>query len=368
MAFKQRSYFEPVTTSRRCIIPTIASVACVFVLATSTVYAGERTTAPIFGLDFEEDWFAGTDRYYTTGIRLTLSWADAPRTSWIGRTGAFLRSLFPLPQGTKDRPITTLGLATQYYTPTDASESGLGPGERPFAGWLYVGGIDRIALLDKNSNVVGEDIVEVQLGVVGPHAYSGDLQTWFHTRIWPSPVFTGWPNQIHDEPGALLRLERRWKLSLTKTESLYGVDVWPQLSTALGNVRTQLEGGAIIRLGYNLPERPPLGSVGPAVQSTPQGSVGTNSNVRTFSPWSVYATASFATRAVFRNIFLDGNSFQDSARVDRRWWVTDTSLGFYVQYREFSLGYQWITRSKEFFGQEASQQYGTVSITAGTRF
>jgi hypothetical protein len=141
---------------------------------------------------------------------------------------------------------------------------------------------------------------------------------------------------------------------LTDKGQALGIDLWPQLGGTLGNIRTQLEGGLSARIGYHLPERLPLGPIGPAFVAE--------------APWSVYATTGISTRAVLRNIFLDGNTFRDSARVDRRWWVTDTYLAAFVQYGQLSLGYQWITRSKEFFGQEAPQKYGVVSITMGAWF
>lgn len=336
---------------------TLGKGLCWIIFASAvTLMSGEALGASadqkaIFSAQIEEDWFAGTDRYYTTGIRLAITWEDVAAPKFANQVETALRWLSPLPQDNVSRPSITIGLATQFYTPDKTSSSGLGPTDRPYAGWLFLDGIERHLRLDGIRNIVGEDYVELQAGIVGPHAFSGDIQTWFHKRIH-SPVFEGWHNQLHDEPGIMLLVERRWRKALSSENSNIGIDIWPRLGGSLGNVRTQLHGGVIMRAGYNLPKSLPIGQIVETAVAPPEN-------------WSIYVLAGFETRAVAHNIFLDGNTFDRHAHVRKRYIVNDTYASFSVQRGAFSVSYTYVVRGKEFFGQTSPQRYGVVFLGFG---
>jgi hypothetical protein len=67
-------------------------------------------------------------------------------------------------------------------------------------------------------------------------------------------------------------------------------------------------------------------------------------------------------RAVAHNIFLDGNTFGSSASVDRRVLVADVSVGASVNYGNTKLTYALVYRTKEFYGQDEGQLFGSVSV------
>jgi hypothetical protein len=59
---------------------------------------------------------------------------------------------------------------------------------------------------------------------------------------------------------------------------------------------------------------------------------------------------------------LDGNTFGNSPSVDRKWFVADLSLGASVNYRNTKLTYALVYRTKEFYGQDEGQLFGSVTV------
>jgi lipid A 3-O-deacylase len=66
---------------------------------------------------------------------------------------------------------------------------------------------------------------------------------------------------------------------------------------------------------------------------------------------------------VARNIFLDGNSFKDSASVDKKPVVGDLYFGASLAYERVRLTYAYVIRSKEFDGQDAPDKFASLTMT-----
>lgn len=132
----------------------------------------------------------------------------------------------------------------------------------------------------------------------------------------------GWDNQLHNEPGVVLFYERQWR-RLREFETFgFGVDMTPHVGAALGNVYTYGATGVTFRVGRNLPAdygppriRPSLPGSGFFLGSDGFG-------------W--YLFAGVEGRAVGRDIFLDGNTFEDSQNVDKKNFVADGQAGIAV--------------------------------------
>lgn len=73
--------------------------------------------------------------------------------------------------------------------------------------------------------------------------------------------------------------------------------------------------------------------------------------------------ASFDGRAVARDIFLDGNTFQDSHSVDKKYLVGDVSLGLGLIHRRWKFSLARVWRSKEYDGQQEPHKFGSVSLS-----
>lgn len=68
-------------------------------------------------------------------------------------------------------------------------------------------------------------------------------------------------------------------------------------------------------------------------------------------------------RAVGRNIFLDGNSFQDDGpSVDKNMLVGEARIGLALTFDDVRFAYTQVFRSQEFEGQ-SRQIFGTVSLS-----
>jgi hypothetical protein len=67
-------------------------------------------------------------------------------------------------------------------------------------------------------------------------------------------------------------------------------------------------------------------------------------------------------RTVLRNIFLDGNTWRASHRVDKNLFVADVSAGFSLIYKRFKLSYAYVYRTEEFKDQDEGQVFGSVAL------
>ena len=63
------------------------------------------------------------------------------------------------------------------------------------------------------------------------------------------------------------------------------------------------------------------------------------------------------------NIFLDGNNFRSSHSVDKKDFVGDVQAGVAVIIDRVRLAYTHVLRTKEFDGQDHSNQFGAFSIS-----
>ena len=77
--------------------------------------------------------------------------------------------------------------------------------------------------------------------------------------------------------------------------------------------------------------------------------------------WSLFAGVQ--GRAVARNLFLDGNTFEDSASVDRNPLVGDFQTGFTISAGDWRLAYTYVTRTEEFDTQPTQQDFGALALS-----
>jgi hypothetical protein len=68
-------------------------------------------------------------------------------------------------------------------------------------------------------------------------------------------------------------------------------------------------------------------------------------------------------RAVAHNIFLDGNTWQDSRHVDKIILVGDLEYGAAVTWNRFRLAYTHVFRTREFKTQRGADQFGALSLS-----
>lgn len=335
---------------------TVLFAACMSMLAYSPLHAEEaeekvkdKKELGTFSLTYENDLFAGSDRYYTNGIRI----------SWLSPEGDTVRPLQLvrdfLDTVAQDNNKSTrfgLSLGQNMYTPEDRLPTTLITDDRPYAGWLY-GGMSIHTVTDHGKGRMDQESVEVNLGVVGPWSFAEEAQDFVH-EVRNIDTFRGWDNQLKNEPGLMVQYERRWRFFDPIKIGPTAFDAIPHAGASIGNVLTQANVGGSMRWGWNLPRNfgpPSLIQGVSSLDRTPQDSI------------SLYTFMTLQGRYVAHNIFLDGNTFRDSHSVDKENWVGDASLGVAVLVGRYKIAYTNAFRSKEFEGQNKYSRFGSVSVS-----
>lgn len=315
-----------------------------------------------FNILLENDlWGSGSDKHFTNGGRLSLLVAREPvmdaekclkDPSGLVATARLLAdSLSWDALGFKTRQVSLI-FGQNIFTPEDISRSDLILNDRPYAGWLYLG-FGLIAERAGPYNPV--DTYEFDLGVIGPWSQAEAVQKNWHEFI-DTVEPKGWDHQLSNEVGVLLNLERKWKLPLPMPgkEGLE-LDFLPSAGIALGNVFTYASAGGMLRLGVNL--KVDYGP--PRIRPGAQGS--DFFKTREIVGWYVFAGVE--GRAVARNIFLDGNTFEHSHSVDKKYFVGDLHVGLVVVIDCFRLAFTNVFRTEEFSGQGELDEFGSVSAS-----
>lgn len=294
---------------------------------------------------------SGADRNYTSGIKLAYVSPVNVMPKWVRKLDGLTRAV------TNARPsFFGAAIGQSIFTPQDISAVPAPPGQHPYAGWLYVQ-----LMMAAEENVVARDprfvdTYELEFGMVGPSAQGRQAQSGIH-QLLGAPHPSGWDSQLHDEFAFAASIERRWRAEKV-IEGLpfdLEVDAAPGAGITLGTLRTEAKIGSSFRIGQHLSDdygpprvRPGLSGVG---------------YFKAAQPFSWYFFGGVEFRAIARNLFLDGNTFRDSARVDRKSFVADVQAGVAVQTGDWRLAYTYVTRTEEFKGQGEQQDFGALALS-----
>lgn len=282
----------------------------------------------------ENDMLAGSDRYYTNGLKLGGG-VEIP----------LLESLFaPIPQSILEalarkspegeEPINHFGLfiGQNMYTPRHIGVAENQPFDRPWAAWLYLGGVVQRVQGDRL------DSVELDIGMVGPAALGRQVQTGWHRLIGVQQP-KGWSNQIPNELAFMAAYLQKRRFGNDT------IQIVPHMGVTVGTVMTLARAGGIVRIGNRMTGFGPdsIEPGGAMLQATRDQDMRASDAC---CEWYLFAGGDY--RLVARNIFLDGTLFRDSPSVDRRNAVYDLTTGLMFRYRQLNLSLTHIRRSEEF--------------------
>jgi hypothetical protein len=308
-----------------------------------------KASACEFQLYIENDSFGnGTDRYYTNGIKFGGGVSAEPVIEYVFKMPAQR----VLERITDNRGNMQFGLflGQNLYTPKRITVAQPQPFDRPWAAWLYVGGVAQ--------NVEGNRLqtVELDLGMVGPSALGKPVQSEWHNLVNADEP-RGWSNQLHDEPGVLLAYLEKWRYGPAS-----GAQAVTHFGITLGNVMTLARGGGMVRVGHNMSGFGPdtIEPGGAMLQRTRQFD---SASARNAPEWYVFA--GLDARLVARNIFLDGNTFRNSASVDRRVFVYDLTGGISIRVAPVRISLTHVQRSSEFdtpLGSSGIQRFQSFNV------
>lgn len=309
-----------------------------------------QADASALSLRLDNDLFSGTGRDdgYTSGVLATWvsRWPDSggcvpSPLAWLGRNLSWLQ-----PAGDETSLRASLGMA--LFTPSDREARVPVADDRPYAALLLAGfGFDARR---------GDRLrsTQLRLGMVGPSLRGDQIHNGFHRLIGAEP-FRGWGHQLRDEPVVQLLHERLRRRLLFGSPGAVASDLITHWGGSVGNLHTYANAGAQWRIGRHLPQDFGSDPVRPAGGVLPLPAAGAD---------SLHLFVSVDVRAVARNLTLDGNTWRDSHRVDRRSLLGEAGVGVVVERGRWKLVLARHGRTREFHRQKSRTDYGTLALSA----
>lgn len=295
---------------------------------------------------------SGADRNYTSGIKLAYVSQVDEVPGWLEGARGLTNAL-----SGSDPDFWGIALGQSIFTPEDISANPAPPDQHPYAGWLYMQ-----IMIGAEEDRPGEleprylDTYELEFGMVGPSALGEESQRGIHQWLG-APDPQGWDSQLRDEFAFAVSFDRRWRPPWAQLSTDIGgleFDLTPSAGASLGTLRTEARLGATARIGWRLDNDYGPPRVRPSLAGIEHFSGGNFS-------WQVFAGVQ--GRAVARNLFLDGNTFRDSASVDRRPFVADFQTGVALSAGDWRIAYTYVWRTEEFETQPTRQDFGALAIS-----
>ncbi len=309
-----------------------------------------------FTVYWENDSFTGTDRDYSNGLKFTWSETYKPSPEKKRRIKGWMFEHLPLMDKPEAHRATSFFIGQSIFTPEDTDSEVLVVDDRPYAGYSYLG------FGFSSDGGFRKDIWEIEIGVVGSSSQAETLQDFVH-NVRDVDEARGWDNQLENELGLNLTFESQWRLWHYGDSRGWSVDFIPHLGGRLGNIAIYANAGAELRFGWSVPEDFGTCPIRPGCNSSSAfgDNAGLSSSGRT--RFGIYLFVAGDGRAVLRNIFLDGNTFQDSHSVDKEPLVADLMGGIAMHYGRYRLTYALVRRTKEFEERDDSHTFGSVSFS-----
>ena len=377
----------------------IAAVLCA--LITHVAAAAAPTTPPIppcdapgappslrtsiVSLQVENDLFAGTDAQYTSGVKLTwvspnIDSFESPLLPTLVRcSNEQVRGVlawFLPPEAATRNMVVTLGQS--MYTPADRDRTTVDPGDRPYAGWTYLGFGYNVRFdpdpdpARRITSTAVLNTLEIDIGVVGPHSYAKESQDTIH-RLRGFDRFLGWAHQLGDEPGLQVVWEQKFRPRILTSENEIdagtglAIEAIPHYGVSIGNVASYLNVGGEVRFGWRLPDDFGTSLIRPGGDNAAPRT--TKQLVCVYCGHSFHFFASFDGRFVANHIFLDGDTFRRSHAVKKRLLVGDIAYGWAYTWPPSKLlpsgklAYAHYVQSREFEGEGRNHGFGSVSVS-----
>jgi lipid A 3-O-deacylase len=336
----------------------LGGAAIAAALAPSAAFAqdadrAEAESKGVFSLVVENDSLSsGADRNYTSGIKFAYVSEVEQVPGWLEGTRGMTRAF-----SGSDPDFWGIAVGQSIFTPEDITANPAPPDQHPYAGWLYL----QLMVAAEEDRDDGRpprylDTYELELGIVGPSALGEEAQSSIHEWLG-APDPQGWDSQLNDELAFAISFDRRWRPPWARFSTDVGgleFDLTPNAGLTLGTLRTEARLGAAARVGWRIDNDYGPPRVRPSLSGVDHFSGG---------PFSWQIFAGVQGRAVARNLFLDGNTFEDSASVDRNPFVADFQTGFSVSAGDWRLAYTYVWRTEEFETQPTRQDFGAIAIS-----
>jgi hypothetical protein len=294
---------------RKLLIMVFAMIAGFVSLSAQTV---PKPTSHILEVEWANDVWTGTDRYFTNGLELRYY-------------NSFFRKLpssyILLPEKKGEIVYHGLTLTQNFYTP-DLHYSEHFSSDRPFASYLLLG--HRKISLNNEKHIRKQS--ELQIGILGRYSGGEEIQNSIHKVLPTSEPVVGWNNQLHANPALNYRMKFEHGLYNTKDFELMSV-----ANINLGIPYTDVGGGLKMRVGH-------------------MNGYFSDFGVNTKKGWQLYFFAEVGAKYVAYNATLEGGLFYDNAYImkDIDRFVVQSHLGVAFTMKNFGIEVGQKTISREF--------------------
>jgi len=289
------------------------------------------------------------------GHHTDIEYSDGARFSVLMHRPDAVHEDFHIPftEVSERTHFISFALTRQMFTPDDLTESKLIEDQRPYAGWLYL----ETAL--HQTTVRTLDTLTMQLGIVGPASGVAWFQKQIHNIIGVTEP-QGWDNQLNNEIGIQLNYQHKRRYLFAP---VWGIESCanPYIGTELGNVSIKANTGALLRIGWHIPEDFGAGIINGGYESGIPVRAGSLSHGS--SKWSLYGNLHAGGSVVARDLFLDGNTFTESHSVDKKFFTGYGSYGVSGRYKNFSFDYLRTYYTKQYTTQEHAHRYDTIILS-----
>jgi|GEM_PF-279920 hypothetical protein len=188
-----------------------------------------------FRINFDNDVFDNTDRYYTNGIRFDFISPVLKQSplSWL-----------MIPYWGQGINYYGISIGQNMYTPSTTKIGGIQYGDRPYASYLLFGSFkvsnDPVKKFRQTS--------EIDLGVIGPLAFGDFLQETVHKNLPTNSEPLGWEYQIQND--LVLNYDLTYEKGIISNRR---IELNLNEVGALGTLYTNMGGGFQFRAGLMNP-------------------------------------------------------------------------------------------------------------------
>lgn len=279
-----------------------------------------------------------TDRYYTAGHSLLYASKEGDY-GWLNTFG-FLEG----------ETSFSLSISQAIYTPKAKFDLIPPREDHPYAGFLSL-----VFAIHHRSEEMLESL-GLRVGVSGKIAFAEEVQNGIHTHLGVG-LANGWDTQIQND--GIINAYYEWTYRyLFLQDSLWGIDVLPNLEFAFGNANIYGKLDAVFRLGYNLRS-----------SFLSQGMIGENGGLqsgRTYQDGlSFFVFLGVGGEYVLRKMAIEGNLFKRNfiQNIDLEPWVGNFQAGVSLLSGVLSFTYKMLYVSKEFKQQDKSHIIGSITLS-----
>jgi len=201
----------------------------IFLSVTSS--AQETAQGRYLSFTYENDFFTGTDEYYTQGIRWQYLNPNLNK--------CFINKILPSLSG-PTLNYYGLSFVRDGFTPTSIRHSYIQYGDRPYAGYSLLGFIHICKDDTRKQGLTSE----LSMGMIGPASGANVSQMTIHRWLHDLQPL-GWVNQIQND--FALKYEMTYEKGLIN--NLHWMDLTGFVNTRVGTLYDDFSLGLLLRLG-----------------------------------------------------------------------------------------------------------------------